>query len=229
MAVVHVDLWIWTLQQPAAVQSYASLLSGDERARAQRFLSAVHRDSYIVGRGRMRAILATYLQQPAATLKFSYGASGKPFLTTPAAPHFNLSHSDTTAALAVTVSSPIGLDIEAHRPLTDDIAGRFFSAAEIEALHALPEAARAAAFFRCWTRKEAVVKALGDGLNRPLTSFDVSIADVDQPLLLRMSRETDDELARWRLFNFIPAPGLAGAVACRVPAAHDTLDVAYRT
>ena len=226
MTAVQIDVWIWTLQQPAELQNYACLLSPDEHARAERFLSAAHRETYIVGRGRLRQILSTYVSQPAVTLSFTYGSAGKPLLNLPDAPHFNLSHSENTAALAVCRTCPVGLDIEAARDITEDIAGRFFSSGEIAALRGTPEHDRSAAFFRCWTRKEAVVKALGDGLNRPLTSFDVSIADVTHPQLHRMA-DSADETAHWRLFSFSPGPGMAGALACRVSSADDSVAIKF--
>jgi len=127
--------------------------------------------------------------------------------------YFNLTHSDGLAALGVSAAPELGVDVEQVRPLKEDIAERFFSPGEVAALRALPEDQQLPAFYRCWTRKEAVVKAIGEGLSRPLDSFDVTL-DADAARLLRMDGE-DDGPQVWQLAHFAPAPGFAGAVACR--------------
>ena len=143
--------------------------------------------------GRMQSalILAGVTGGAPAGLRFDYSIHGKPSLTgTNAALHFNLSHSDGLAALGVSHMRVLGVDIEHERPLKEDIAERFFSRGEVAALRALPEAERLAAFYRCWTRKEAVVKAIGEGLSRPLDSFDVTL-DAGAARLLRMAGESE--------------------------------------
>ena len=174
---------------------------------------------YGAGRGRMREILGQYTQTPPGELRFAYGASGKPTLTYPAPSFaFNLSHTGAIAALAVAPVDALGLDIEALRPLKEDIARRYFSPAEVAALEAHPPAARTAAFYRCWTRKEAFVKATGDGLGFPLDAFDVSIDATNPPRLLRLAGTSASALANWQLAHIGPdalPPDVVGAIAVK--------------
>jgi 4'-phosphopantetheinyl transferase len=146
-------------------------------------------------------------------LQFSYSPYGKPSVVATTV-RFNLSHSHTIAALALTRDYEIGVDVEQVRPIKEDISGRFFSPRENAALSALPEQEQTGAFFRCWARKEAIVKAIGEGLSHPLDSFDVSIG-VNQPAVVERFEGEADARKIWRLAHFEPAPGYAGAVACR--------------
>lgn len=212
---IEVELWVWSLDVDAAERGRLfAHLSEDEVARALRFVFDRDRHRYIVARGRMREILAGVLGTTAAALRFSYSSHGKPSLLAASAPlHFNLSHSQGLAALGVSRTRELGVDVEHERPLKEEIAKRFFSRREVETLRALPEAEQLSAFYRCWTRKEAVVKAIGEGLSRPLDSFDVTL-DADAARLLRMDGEVDGPQV-WQLAHFAPAAEFAGAVACR--------------
>ena len=231
MALVEVDVWIWPLSLEAhATAHLAALLSVEERERAARFLAATDGAEYIAGRGRMREILATYAALPPQALQFAYGAAGKPVLVGDGVkPQFNLSHSAGWAALAVTARHPIGIDIEAVRPIKEEIAERFFSAGEALAIYELPGSEQTAAFFRCWTRKEAFVKAVGDGLSYPLAAFEVSIAAEDFPVVRTIDGADAAELALWRLVNLEPALGLVGAIALKADASGDRISVNFRT
>ena len=177
----------------------------------------------------MREVLATYTGQSPAHLRFDYGASGKPSLADDLGvrPHFNLSHTVDLAALAITVDHPLGVDIERVRPLKEDIAGRFFSPAEVAALGALPVDARETAFYRCWTRKEAFVKATGHGLGFPLDSFDVTLT-ADAPAILRIAGQSPQQVALWRLLHFDAAPGVVGAIALRSTQPDDRVNLRLR-
>lgn len=207
---VTVDLWLWRLDgDPAGLAAYEALLSPDERARAQRFVYERHRRRYIVGRGRLRDILATYVGRPPQSLSFRYGANDKPAYD---GPHFNLSHSADAAALGVCAERPLGLDIEEIKPFADDLPAKFFSQQEQAALAALPEAERLAGFYRTWTRKEAVLKALGGGLSIPLAHFAVSLDADDRAELLWM-REDLGAASHWALAPFNPIKGFTAAVA----------------
>ena len=152
------------------------MLSPAERARAERFVREADRWRFVISHGALRSILGDYLGLPAAALVFGSLGSGKPFLVSAPEVHFNLSHSAEFAVVAV-ARTPVGIDIEQIHPFEDesDIASRSFSTAECDALKSLTEAERLSAFFRCWTRKEAYVKARGDGLSIPLDSFSVSL------------------------------------------------------
>lgn len=215
VAPTEADLWVWSLDVDEAARGRLfAHLSEDEVARALRFVFDRDRHRYVVARGRMREILARILGTTAAALRFSYSVHGKPSLSAAGAQlHFNLSHSDGLAALGVSHTRELGVDVEHERPLKEDIAERFFSIGEVAALRALPESEQLEAFYRCWTRKEAVVKAIGEGLSRPLDSFDVTL-DAGTARLLRMDGEADGP-ETWQLAPFVPAPGFAGALACR--------------
>lgn len=229
MADIAVDIWVWSLA--AARDEVASLvqgLSADERARAERFLSPADRDAFIAGRARLRNIISTYTSVPAAALRFGYGEAGKPFVENAKAPQFNLSHSGSWAALAICADDPIGIDIETIRPIEERIAERFFSSEEVRRLSSLPSDGQLAGFFRCWTRKEAVVKARGGGLNIPLDTFSVSVKDERYPTMLHVDGETPEETACWKMFDFEPASGLAGAVAVKARRPDVLLSINFR-
>jgi 4'-phosphopantetheinyl transferase len=211
-----VDLWLWRLDAgDAEATGFAELLDPDERARAGRFVFPLHARRFIVGRARLRLILQDYLGTPAADIRFAYGPQGKPVLAgrhgLPPL-HFNLSHTGDLAALAVSPEVPLGVDVEQVAPVKENVAGRFFSAAEQAALRALPAATQERAFFRCWTRKEAMVKALGGGLSIELASFDVTLGPNEPARLLRLAGEPDAP-KHWSLLHFEPAADVIGAVA----------------
>lgn len=215
---IEVDIWNWSLDQPSADDSHAiNLLSGDERDRADRFVKDIDRRRYIAGRGGLRRILASYLDMKPGDLSFRYSEWGKPALAVdgPNDLHFNLSHSADTALLAVCAQTEIGVDIEEVRPLKEDVAGQFFSAAECSDLNALPEPVRLVGFYRCWTRKEAFVKAHGQGLSLSLKGFDVSLdTDADHCLLRRLDPAIGI-LGDWTVRNLDVIDRFRGALAVR--------------
>lgn len=212
---IDVDLWVWPLDgSPAEIGRLAPLLSADEKARAARFVIDRDRRRFIVARGTLRELLAPLLGVAPAAIVFAYSMHGKPSVPSATSLHFNLSHSENLAALAVSQQREIGVDIERVRSLKDDIAARFFSAREVATLRATPADGRLNAFYRCWTRKEAIVKAIGEGLSHALDSFDVTIS-ADAPAAVERFAGEDDAPRVWRLADFDPAPGYMGAVACR--------------
>jgi 4'-phosphopantetheinyl transferase len=171
----------------------------------------------VSARGALRTILGRYLGIGARHVRFAYGPHGKPTLTSLSAtsfPHFNLSHADDVALIAVSLNRPLGVDIERVRPdiATRSEAARFLSSEERTVLASLPASVRVEAFFTCWTRKEAYVKARGCGLSLPLQDFDVSFDPGRPPLLLRTLPDSGDA-ARWSL-HAVPAPrGYVAALA----------------
>ena len=160
---MNVELWSWNLDVPdAECRCLSRVLSGEELARAARFIGPLHAARYTVGRGRLRQILGWYTGRPPAALAFRYGAHGKPYLTGPGRhPFFSLSHSGPIAMLGI-AEVELGIDLELIRPSPEQVED-FFSVAEQAALSRMVGAERIGGFYRCWTRKEAVLKALGGG------------------------------------------------------------------
>lgn len=208
---VRVDLWAWPLAQPAArLRGFLRLLSPDEVARAGRFLRPADRDGFVAGRGRLREILAGYLGRSPQDIVFRYNDFGRPEVDGAGDLAFNLSHSGGRAALAVSHGAQPGLDIEAIRPIEAAVARHHFSGREYGALMGLAGADWLAGFYRCWTRKEAVIKALGQGLSMDLKAFDVTLGG-DEPA--RLQRLTGGQVRDWTLVHLAPGPGLIGALA----------------
>ena len=202
--VVHV--WRANLAQPPELQAtLLRTLNDDERARADRFHFAQHRRRFVVARGFLRALLGRYLRTTPEDVRFAYGPYGKPSLAEPDAANglrFNASHSHELAVYAFVQDREVGVDVEYVNTefAGEDIAKHFFSAYEVQALLSLPESERAAAFFRCWTRKEAYIKAIGNGLSHPLDEFDVTLAAGEPAALLRDYRE-ERATSSWSMFN----------------------------
>lgn len=206
---VTIALYFWRLTAPAEADALARHLSPDEAARAARFVFEKDRIAYRIGRGRLREILGTLTGATPGALRFTYGDHGKPAL--PGGPAFSLSHSGGLACLAV-ADRALGVDIEAHREIEEGVAERFFSPTEYAALSALPAPGWTDGFFRCWTRKEAVVKAMGDGLSIPLDRFDVTLGPAEPPRMTRLD-PAHGAAAGWRLAHLDLGPGLTGALA----------------
>lgn len=208
-----VDVWLFTLDCPAdLVLQLAQTLDAEEQARAARFHFPRDRRRHVVARAVMRQVLGAALGRAVTDVRFDYNAWGKPLLADAAAPHFNLSHTAELGALAVAWAGPVGVDIEAMRAIEPEVARQHFSTAEQAELAQLTGDAWTAGFYRCWTRKEAVIKALGLGLAQPLDSFDVTLAPEAPARLLRLKGQPDAP-ARWRLQHMDPAPHICGAVA----------------
>ena len=195
------------------------VLSDDERARAARFRFERDRVRYAAAHTALRAILGAYLEVAPERLAFDHTSHGKPFVRGASSLSFNLSHSGDLALVAVAPGAAVGVDIEQVR---DDVecerlARRFFSDHEQRELFALPAADRMAAFFTCWTRKEAFIKGVGEGLSIPLADFDVPVA-VGSPARLLAFRTDETAAARWSLADVPVADGSAAAVAVETPA-----------
>jgi 4'-phosphopantetheinyl transferase len=173
-----------------------------------------------VGRSTLRTLLGRYLRTPPRSIGLRLGPNGKPLLTQSSpALHFNLAHSEGLALLALALDLEVGVDVEQIRggPDLAAIAPRFFSPRENAQLDAVAAAGRAEAFYQCWTRKEAVIKATGEGLSRPLHSFDVTLGPGRPARLLRLEGEADAH-RRWTLHELRPEPGFVGAIAAATPA-----------
>jgi 4'-phosphopantetheinyl transferase len=172
---------VWTVSLSAVPEQYDRLahsLSTDERARADRFKFERDRRRFVVGRSALRSILASYLGGQPDSIRFEYGPHGKPLLADAPAGglEFNASGSDELAVCAVTVGKSVGVDIEFCRPITDNsFLDQCLTTAERAVLAALEPAEKLAAFYRLWTLKEALLKATGEGLSRPMTSVEFEV------------------------------------------------------
>jgi 4'-phosphopantetheinyl transferase len=210
----HVDVWRLSLNLLAdSVKLIESTLSADEEKRAARFHFQVDKNRFIVAHGVLRKILGRYLHYDPAELTFSLNQYGKPALINSTL-EFNLSHSGDFALIAVTLGRKVGVDVERIRQGISShvIAQQYFSKAEVAELQSLPFEQREAAFFTCWTRKEAYIKAQGLGLSLPLESFDVSLTP-GQPAILRATRPDPQESARWTLLSLDVDQNYKGALA----------------
>jgi 4'-phosphopantetheinyl transferase len=190
-------------------------LSPEETARSDRFYFPRHRRAFVLGRAALRALVARYLGMDAADVGFVYGPQGKPALESSDACslRFNASNSGNLAAYVFTSGCDIGVDVEQHRTLADleNVARRFFSPEETAELMDLAASEKTEAFFRCWTRKEAYIKALGGGLSIPLDSFRVTLRPGDEARVVWSAGEA--EARGWTMHEFDPGPGYAGAIA----------------
>lgn len=216
LAYDEVHIWCLALGLPAdTLTALARTLSPDERARCDRYHFERDRRAYIAARGQLRAILARYLAVEPMRLRFGYGRHGKPALPGTAL-QFNLSHAHRLMLLAVTRERDVGVDLEQIRPLPDlaQLVERCFSPSEQTAFLALPAQQRLEGFYSGWTRKEAYLKATGEGLARPLDSFEVSLAPADPTPLLRAADGAQSADA-WSLRSLPTLAGYVAAVCAR--------------
>lgn len=214
------DIHIWRVplnQSSERTVRLQQVLSSDERAKAERFHFDKDRNQFVQARAALRFILSEYLNVDSEdlfaippsmfanprTLEFSYGPQGKPALANEHADsrlRFNLSRREGLALVAVTRGREIGVDVElvdTDLPIFE-IAATSFSETEFSTLRTLSEDMHAAGFYNCWTRKEAYVKARGEGLSFPLKQFDVSLTPGAAAMLLNV-RDNVDEVDRWTL------------------------------
>jgi 4'-phosphopantetheinyl transferase len=218
----EVHLWAWALEAAAVeLPAHIEILDQQERDRMQRFHFAPDRARYAVAHANLRRILGAYLRQPAAGLRFHTNGFGKPELEhgdSSSSIHFSLSHSRSIALLAVANGRPVGVDVEDVRPIEPEVADSHFSASERSQLNQLQGDAWLLGFYRCWTRKEAILKAEGVGLSRSLDSFDVSLLPEERAKLLGTRQHFSYP---WTLHDLLPSEGKIGAVATAQP--HTTL------
>ncbi len=213
----EVQIWgIWLTASEAAFACLGSTLTMEERQRAQRFSLEKLKRSYALSRAGLRILLAHYLGCPPNEIELICGPKGKPALRDSSRIQFNTSHSGQMALYAFTLDCELGVDVEQLRDLDDpeSIAARFFSNAEASELLSLKPDERGLAFFRCWTRKEAYVKAIGEGLEIPLDSFQVTLLP-DAPARFVQMASRLGTASDWTLHHLELAPGYVGALAYR--------------
>lgn len=208
------EIHVWRAEldcEERTLQRLEPSLSRDERARAARFHFLADRNHFVVARAALRDLLSRYTGRPADEIQFEYARFGKPSLSTKCERkpvRFNISHSGGLALLAFSLRRELGIDVERVRPDFggDDVAERYFAPEEVAELRALPTALRDKGFFHCWTRKEAYLKARGDGLQIPLKSFSVSVT----PGAPERLNATDSR--HWRLQSLQPNETHVGAL-----------------
>jgi 4'-phosphopantetheinyl transferase len=208
------SLQIWRARLDICSDSlprYSELLSHGELARADRFVFPQDRQRFVTCRATLRLLLGNYLQIPPQSVLLEEGPQGKPIVAgSDLAPQmkFNLSHSHGIAVFAFAKEREVGIDVEKIRPdfASHEIAQRYFSSQEIAELDALAPQLYTAGFFRCWTKKEAYIKARGEGLQIPLDSFSVSLAPERPPQLIA----TDSD--RWSIYSFKPLREYTAAI-----------------
>jgi 4'-phosphopantetheinyl transferase len=214
----EVHVWQWDLDACGGdFDQYWEMLSTQERERADKFRFERHRRRFVTGRGELRRLLSRYLALSPQALALDYGSQGKPFCTIqPQGSRicFNLSHSENTAALAISSGFEVGIDIEHVRPIEETLPLEVFSPRERAQFTALPDAERQRVFFETWARKEACLKALGTGFTLPPEhfEFDLSIRGDTTPRFVGGKAE---EAMHWRICALSSSPTCAGAVAAR--------------
>jgi 4'-phosphopantetheinyl transferase len=222
----RVDVWkVWLDSAELSSEVLPGILAPDEVERARRFHFDRHRIRFSACRTALRTILARYLQMSPVEIRFRYERNGKPEIADAQNSYslrFNLSHSSGLAVIAVSSGRAVGVDIEKASPKPDclEIARRFFSEREYQALSAIGESERQRAFFACWTRKEAFVKAIGEGLSYALPEFSVAVAP-DAPAAIEEVTEDPNAIFRWSLANLQSEDGYVGTLAfekapCRI-------------
>jgi 4'-phosphopantetheinyl transferase len=217
LAANEVHVWRVALTAQAGPdEGPAYLLAPDERKKAALFRFDMDRRRYVAGRVGLRTLLGRLLDAPANELTFAYGPKDKPSLATNVDPpvEFNVSHSGELVLIALSRGRAVGVDVERIRPdvAATDIADRFFSENERNALAGLEPAVQCDAFFACWTRKEAYIKAQGDGLSLPLAAFDVTLVP-DEQARLTGTRPDPAEASRWSLHDLPVGNGYKAALA----------------
>lgn len=215
------EMHVWSVPLDAVrnvwVEQWA-VLAEDERERAERFLLQDARRRFVVARSALRTVLGRYVAAPPARIAFSYAPNGKPRLSDPdssADLQFNLAHSGELALIAVTRGCELGVDVERLRVInqSQEIAQRYFHPREVARLTSLAPADRNAAFLRCWTGKEAMLKALGTGVTQSL-SFYSGLCDQPDGAWIDVPRSDADSVAHCWLQSLAPAADYVAAIAC---------------
>lgn len=211
----EIHIWQASLEATDQIAHLLTLLSDDEQARAARFYFQKDRDRFVLARGILRVILSQYLDIQPQDLQFQYSEMGKPSLMHHPDLCFNVSHSGQIALYAVAQNCEVGIDVEQIHPERDweSIATRFFSAQEQAALKQLSSNLKLQGFFNCWTRKEALLKAIGQGLRLSLDQFTVSLTPGEPARLLQVEWDLPQRAEKWAIEALPVAVGYAAAVA----------------
>jgi len=214
----EVHIWCACLNQPDTfIGQMAQTLSADELKRAERFHFIQHRNQFITAHGLLRRLLVDYTNFEADRITFEYGRNGKPFLSEKFSKEkirFNLSHSNGYALFAFTCDREIGVDLEHICEFADmdKVAEQVFSTQEIAVLRSFPEAEKKEAFFKFWTRKEAYIKAIGEGFSSALDTIDISSSPLNASVFVDTGKDSGNK-NHWTVQDLKPLPGFAAASA----------------
>jgi 4'-phosphopantetheinyl transferase len=215
------EIHVWSASLDVPVLRFWRVLSPDEKIRAEQYRFPDDVRSFIVRRGILRMLLGRYLNLAPGQIRLNYGKNGKPWVNEPSMRrkiHFNLSHSEGLALYVFTFDDEIGVDIECVKdiPGIDQIAELYFTSGERQDLSSLPESEKKEEFFNIWTRKEAVLKAVGDGLSGPAEEFEVLMAPAGSERLLGTAG-TPVPASWWSIYDLKPGPGYSAAFAMKKP------------
>ncbi|MCW5515227.1 4'-phosphopantetheinyl transferase family protein [Muriicola sp. Z0-33] len=206
---------VWTIDQRLieSVSLHQKHLSLAELDHAKKYRFDKDRYTFIIGRGILRHLLGHYTKQHPSEINFKFGDQGKPFIDDNKAPYFNISHSGNILVMGFCMEHPLGVDVELIKSDFDlaELARQNFSEKEIKALNSLNKNEQDRAFYRCWTRKESFIKAIGSGLSFPLDAFSVCLDD-DLTAEMLETKWEKAERHQWKLSSFIPADGYLAAV-----------------
>jgi 4'-phosphopantetheinyl transferase len=221
------EVQVWTARlcpEAADLAEMHSILDHKEQERAARFHFDVHRDRFIAARVMLRWLLAGYTGAPAQSLQFHEGPFGKPSLASAAGRadiQFNVSHCEDVALFAFRLHECVGIDLERVRELqdADELVNRFFSRRENLEYQHLEPALKPQAFFNLWTRKEAFLKATGEGIGERLNQVEVTFLPGEPAGILGLPADLQAD-GQWLIEEITPVPGFCGAVVTRPPVTH---------
>lgn len=218
----QVHLWSINLNKiEETPEQLIATLSADELERAERYRFSKDRNTYITARAKLRRLIARYLKTDASSVHFLYNDQGKPYIDSDFPLQFNVSHSQDMILIGFTLEHLIGVDIEHDKRSIEipQIARSFFSKSETWKLLALPEQQQQQAFYNCWTKKEAFIKAKGGGLSIPLDKFEVSLLP-EEPARLKAIDWDQQDVASWNLMSFKIGEDYTGASIVHHPSVH---------
>lgn len=199
---------------------YFSHLSENEKTRASKFRFEKDRLTYVTARGVLRELISAYTHQSPSAIAFFYNEQSKPYIISDTSLKFNVSHSGEKILMSFSLEHEIGVDVEFNKRSIEipQVAKSFFSKNETKALLCLPDVQQLSAFYNCWTRKEAFIKAKGGGLSIPLDQFEVSLLP-EEKAELRVIKWDQTDVVNWNLQSITVGEDYTGAVIVKNPSA----------
>lgn len=215
----EVHVWLFHMNTtPPGIKRFYPLLSTEEKERSERFVHFMHRKRFIASHGFLRSVLARYLNIEPENIEYDKTANNKPILKASAhadGVHFNLSHSNHLAMLAVSRNLAVGMDVEHmdRKHQWEKLIRRFFTEPEQQAIFSLPQAQQEQAFFQVWTRKEAHMKVTGEGLHLAPTQFTVSVPP-HPAQLIELVNDAAADVSRWHMHDIVLPDSARAYCAC---------------